>query len=60
MVYDLASSSWGEEELDAIHRVLACGRLTMGENVRRFEDAFAERMGVKHAVMVNSGFTAHG
>ena len=59
MVYELASTSWGEEELDAIHRVLREGRFTMGENVRRFEEAFAAKFGMKHAVMVNSGSSAN-
>ena len=59
MAYELSSTSWGEEELDAMQRVLRSGRFTMGEQVRRFEDAFAARFGMKHAVMVNSGSSAN-
>jgi len=59
MVYELASQSWGHEELDAIDRVVRSGRFTMGDEVRRFEDAFAARLGVRHAVMVNSGSSAN-
>src|SRR5437870_785018 len=59
MFYDLASTTWGQEALDAIQRVLREGRFTMGEYVRRFEDAFASKFGVKHAVMVNSGSSAN-
>jgi CDP-6-deoxy-D-xylo-4-hexulose-3-dehydrase len=59
MFYDLASTSWGQEELDAIARVLREGRFTMGDHVRRFEEAFAAKIGVKHAVMVNSGSSAN-
>jgi CDP-4-dehydro-6-deoxyglucose reductase, E1 len=59
MFYDLASTTWGQEELDAIHRVLREGRFTMGDHVRRFEEAFASKFGVKHAVMVNSGSSAN-
>src|SRR6185436_13429547 len=59
MFYDLASSTWDDEELVAIDRVVRSGRLTMGEHVRAFEDAFAERFGMKHAVMVNSGSSAN-
>lgn len=59
MFYDLASTSWGEEERRAIARVLAGGRFTMGEQVRAFEDAFAATFGMKHAVMVNSGSSAN-
>lgn len=59
MFYELASTTWGPEEIDAINRVLADGRTTMGEHVRRFEQAFAARFGLKHAVMVNSGSSAN-
>jgi CDP-6-deoxy-D-xylo-4-hexulose-3-dehydrase len=59
MFYELASSSWGDEEIQAIQRVVASGRFTMGENVSRFEEAFAGKFGVKHALMVSSGSTAN-
>lgn len=59
MAYELSSTSWGPEELDAINRVVASGRFTMGEQVRRFEEAFAKTFGMKHAVMVNSGSSAN-
>lgn len=59
MHYELASSSWGDEEIQAIQRVVASGQFTMGENVRRFEEAFAVKFGVRHALMVSSGSTAN-
>jgi CDP-4-dehydro-6-deoxyglucose reductase, E1 len=59
MNYDLASSSWDDEEIQTIQRVIASGRLTMGENVKRFEDEFAQKFGMKYAVMVSSGSTAN-
>ena len=59
MTYELASTSWGQEELDAIARVLREGRFTMGDSVRRFEEAFAATAGVRHAVMTNSGSSAN-
>ena len=59
MFYDLASSSWGEEEIAAINRVIESGRFTMGENVERFEAEFARKFGVKYAVMTSSGSTAN-
>jgi CDP-4-dehydro-6-deoxyglucose reductase, E1 len=59
MTYELASTSWDQEELDAIARVVATGQFTMGEEVRRFERAFADRFGVDHAVMMNSGSSAN-
>jgi CDP-6-deoxy-D-xylo-4-hexulose-3-dehydrase len=59
MAYELASTSWGQEELDAIARVLRDGRFTMGDNVRRFEQEFAATVGARHAVMTNSGSSAN-
>ena len=59
MFYDLASTSWGDEELQAMKRVIDSGRFTMGEHVRRFEEAFAAHFGMQHAVMVNSGSSAN-
>jgi CDP-6-deoxy-D-xylo-4-hexulose-3-dehydrase len=48
----------GEEEIEAVTAVLRSGRTTMGEKVEEFEAAFAQRVGVPHAVMVNSGSSA--
>jgi CDP-4-dehydro-6-deoxyglucose reductase, E1 len=59
MFYDLASSSWGPEEIDALHRVIASGQLTIGPSVRQFESDFARKFGVKHALMVSSGSAAN-
>jgi CDP-4-dehydro-6-deoxyglucose reductase, E1 len=59
MFYDLASSSWDQEELAALRRVIDSGRFTMGEHVRRFEEAFAQHLGVRHAVMLASGSAAN-
>jgi len=59
VVYPLATSSWGTEEIDAINDVVASGRFSMGEKVATFEKEFAEYFGSKHAVMVNSGSTAN-
>ena len=59
MAYELSSTSWGKEELDAIDRVVRSGRFTMGSEVRRFEEAFAAKFGMRHAVMLNSGSSAN-
>ena len=59
MFYELASSTWGPEEIDAMQRVIQSGMFTMGENVRAFEAAFAKRFGTKHALMVGSGSAAN-
>jgi CDP-6-deoxy-D-xylo-4-hexulose-3-dehydrase len=59
MFYDLASSSWGPEEIAAMRHVIESGRYTMGEHVERFEEAFRAKFGVKHALMVGSGSAAN-
>jgi CDP-6-deoxy-D-xylo-4-hexulose-3-dehydrase len=59
MKYKLASDTWGQEEIDAIHRVIASGRYTMGEEVKKFEKQFAKFFGSKYAVMTNSGSSAN-
>src|SRR5215469_14729639 len=59
MFYDLAANTWGPEETEAIQRVLASGRLTIGPNVAAFEEAFAAYHGRRYAVMVNSGSSAN-
>jgi len=41
MHYNLAESTWGEEEINAMRRVIDSDRLTMGEEVKQFESAFA-------------------
>jgi CDP-4-dehydro-6-deoxyglucose reductase, E1 len=59
MFYELAATTWGEEEIAAIQRVVASGRFTMGEEVAAFEKEFAAHFGVRHGVMVNSGSSAN-
>ena len=59
MVFELSSSSWGGEEIAALHRVIASGRFTMGPEVDAFQETFAKYFGSRHAVMVNSGSSAN-
>jgi CDP-6-deoxy-D-xylo-4-hexulose-3-dehydrase len=59
MFYELAAPTWGDEEIQAINRVVASGMFTMGKNVLAFEEAFAKYFGAKYAVMVNSGSSAN-
>ena len=59
MIYPLAYSTWGKEELEAIQRVIDSDMYTMGKHVKQFEDEFAKRFGSNHAVMVNSGSSAN-
>ena len=46
--------SIGEEEKAAVNAVLESGWLTTGQAVKRFEEAFTECLGVRHAVALNS------
>jgi perosamine synthetase len=52
--------SYGEEEIQAAIAVLRSGKLARqsGSKVSQFEQAFAERFQVKHAIAVNSGTAA--
>jgi CDP-6-deoxy-D-xylo-4-hexulose-3-dehydrase len=59
MFYDLAASSWGEEEIHALQCVIQGGRFTMGEQVAAFEREFAAYFGMRYGVMVNSGSSAN-
>jgi CDP-6-deoxy-D-xylo-4-hexulose-3-dehydrase len=56
--FPLATATWGQEEQDAMQRVIASGMFTMGANVQCFERDFAQYVGSKHCVMVNSGSSA--
>lgn len=56
--FPLATATWGQEEQDAMQRVIASGNFTMGANVQAFERDFAKYVGSKHCVMVNSGSSA--
>src|SRR3990172_4588299 len=55
----LTVPSYGWEEVwEALDSMLS-RRVTIGEKVRRFEAMFARYIGVRHAVMVNSGSSAN-
>ncbi|MFV2055339.1 MAG: DegT/DnrJ/EryC1/StrS family aminotransferase [Thiohalomonadales bacterium] len=59
MFFELASSTWDDEERQAIQAVIDSDRYTMGERVKEFEEKFSEKLGKKYAVMVSSGSTAN-
>ena len=48
----------GEEEVRAVSEVIQSGNIAEGEVVQRFEKAFAEKLGVRHAVATSSGTAA--
>lgn len=43
-----------EQELQAVHETIASGWLTTGPRTHQFEQAFAEAVGARHAIAVNS------
>ena len=55
----LSVSTYGQEEIDEVVDSLKSGWVTMGKKVQRFEQMWADYIGVKHAVMVNSGSSAN-
>ena len=57
--FPLASSTWDQDEIDAIGEVVASAQFTMGPRVAAFERGFAGLFNVNHAVMVNSGSSAN-
>lgn len=59
MKIPLASSGLRPIDIQAADRVLNSGFLTMGKNVKEFENEMADYLGCKHFVMVNSGSSAN-
>ena len=57
--YNLASDSWGEEEIFAINDVIKSNQFTMGPKVKKFEEEFADYFKSDYAIMVNSGSSAN-
>lgn len=59
MTYPLVTATWDDKEYAALRRVIDSGNFTMGREVARFEQEFAKRFSMKHAVMSNSGSSAN-
>ena len=57
--YPLATATWDGAEYRALQDVIASGIFTMGPKVAQFERDFAQYIGSKYAVMVNSGSSAN-
>ena len=55
----LTVPTYGSEEVEEAIDSLLSTWVTMGAKVRKFEEAFAQYNGSKHAVMVNSGSSAN-
>lgn len=59
MRYKLSDDTWNEKEFAAIQEVLDSNMFSMGRRVEQFENEFAEKFGVKYALMVSSGSAAN-
>ena len=59
MGYKLSDNTWDERELEAIQRVIRSGFYSMGEEVTKYEQMFAKKIGSTYAVMSNSGSSAN-
>ncbi len=57
--YPTAFSIWGNEEFDAIRRVMHSNKFTMGPECAAFEEEFAAFHRMKYGIMVNSGSSAN-
>jgi len=55
---NIAVPQIGHEEFEAVRKVLESGILAQGPRVEEFENNFADYIGTKHAVAVNSGTAA--
>jgi len=55
----LASTGLRPIDIQAANKVLNSGLLTMGKNVKEFENEMASYLGSKHFIMVNSGSSAN-
>lgn len=57
--YELASTTWQNEEIEEAIAVIKSMNTTMGPRVLDFESSFAKLFGSKYAVMSNSGSSAN-
>jgi CDP-4-dehydro-6-deoxyglucose reductase, E1 len=57
--YPLATTTWDEKEIAAMHNVIDSMTFTMGHHVKQFEEKFAAFTGSRYAIMVNSGSSAN-
>ncbi|EPU3936693.1 DegT/DnrJ/EryC1/StrS family aminotransferase [Morganella morganii] len=55
----LATTTWDDNEYNALNNVIKSGMFTMGKFVKEFEHDFAQYVGSKYAIMVNSGSSAN-
>ena len=57
--YELLENGFSNDDISIGKKVLNSKRITMASHTRKFEIAFAKKLGVKYALMVNSGSSAN-
>lgn len=57
--FPLTYSTWNNQEVNAINKIIKSGQLTYSKNVKKFESKFAKYMQMKFGIMVNSGSSAN-
>lgn len=55
MMIPLAKPHIDEKDIDHVIHALKSGTLSLGPFLQKFEDSFAQKIGIKYAVAVNSG-----
>ena len=53
--YSLATTTWDNKEIEAIHRVIDSDFYSMGKEVKAFEEEFAKYCGTKYCVGLSNG-----
>lgn len=57
--FPLIDNTYDKDDILSMMDVLISNKLTMGQNVLKFEEEFARYVGAKYAIMVNSGSSAN-
>ena len=57
--YQLLENGFSNKDISIGKKVLMSKRITMSSHTKDFETAFAKKLGVKYALMVNSGSSAN-
>ena len=58
-IYELLDNGFSNQDIKIGKKVLSSKRITMASYTRDFEKDFAKKLGVKYALMVNSGSSAN-
>ena len=58
-ILPLVENTYTEKDINVMINVLKSDKLTMGKNVKTFEELFAKKFNLNYCVMVNSGSSAN-